>query len=395
MMFLKFKISALILLSCFFVQADYLTISPEERKEMLEAGFPPEMIDLGEAAVNNDVKRIRKLVREGTDPNVRGPEGNTFLHYVFEPAIIETLLKAGADPNAINSRGSTPLHVNLEPAAIEALLNAGADPNARDNNGKTSLHVNHEPAAIEALLNAGADPNARDKNGKISLHANYVNYEPATIEALLKAGADPNARDKNGGTPLHFNHAPAAIEALLKAGADPNARDKNGETPLHRTSNRKGIKVLLNAGADPNAARNKDGKSPASFNNLVQETLKQIEQEREAPQRQAAVRQFEQEREASPVNSNFDCKYNQLSKIHNNQCSRKILCLTEISCKITLGKLRTTETFPSVCSALANGECPTATNCALDRSFAEVNEQTNNGAAASSSSSSQSSKGVR
>ena len=136
--------------------------------------------------------------------------------------------------------------------------------------------------------------------------------------------------------------------------------------------------TLLNAGADPNI-KNKYEETPADVNFDVGFALMKIE------------------RNDSPDDTRSCENISDYSKIKSTICGQKSLCMAEISCKIKIGDSHVEKTYQAICSALANGDCPTANQCVLDRSFAaeEANGQTDNGAASSSSSSSKPSKGVR
>ncbi len=82
---------------------------------------------------------------------------------------------------------------------MRACLRAGADPDARGRDGWTPLHwaaVADNAAAIEALLEGGADPGARDVDGNTPLHWGALMGQAAAIEALLDGGADAGAKDR-------------------------------------------------------------------------------------------------------------------------------------------------------------------------------------------------------
>ena len=410
MMFFKFKVIILILLSCFFIQAD--SSSLDDR--------------LWEAVENQDLKLVKKLLKEGANPNAQKElpllynneiiSKMTPLHYVQDIKIVKALLKAKADPDAINSKGETPLHHSAKNVEkVKALLKAKADPNITDGWGETLLHSYYvlEPETIKALLKAGANPNiASMMDGYTPLH---LYDDPETIEFLLKAKvkANPNARDARGRTPLHIHRNPETIEALLKAEKiKVDARDRDGETPLHIHENPEIIEALLNA-AYPDAKkvvnlRNHRGETPLHLVRNMDAAIMLLdagadpnaedEKGRTATFSNRHVRLALRERKRiASSDDTYSCEYTSgyRSKIKPTQCGQKNLCMAEISCKIEIGGSHVDKTYQVVCSALANGNCPPATQCALDRSVTEGDWQTDVGAAASSSSSSQSSKGVR
>ena len=354
MMFLKFKISALVLLSCFFVQAQI-------NQELL---YWSSVSDdrLWRALKAQNVERVKKLLKEGSNPNAPNLAGLHPLHMVRNAEIAKVLLE-----------------------------DDGIKTDVKDEYGATFLHYMNDTqiATVKVLLeDERIKPDATDSNENTPLHYFLINHMTDTEEvtkALLEAGANPNAPNKAGRTPLHVAENMEAAKVLLNAeGIDINARNKYKRTPLHTAKNMELAKILLEAGADLNA-KDEDGRTPADVNQHVREVLRERER-------------LEIERKASSDDT-YSCKYtSDLSTINPTQCGRRSLCMAEVSCKINIGGSRVEKTYQAVCSALTNGNCPTADNCVQDRSVVEtdVNRvETNTGAASSSSSSSQSSQGVR
>ena len=66
------------------------------------------------AAREDDLSKVKDLLRKGHDPSKPDSAGFTSLHYAVRSAraeIIEALLKGGSNPNAQTSGGkATPLH---------------------------------------------------------------------------------------------------------------------------------------------------------------------------------------------------------------------------------------------------------------------------------------------
>lgn len=141
----------------------------DEVQALLMAGVP---IGLREAALLDDVERIRRLIDLGVDP--------------------------------IPERGWSPLHLAAwsgHVRSVEALL---------------SYHV---PVDLPMRL-----PDSL--RGCTSLHLAVVNSRRAVVEHLLEAGADPRRRDDAGWTPLHqaaWAGDLALVKPLLVAGAEVNA----------------------------------------------------------------------------------------------------------------------------------------------------------------------------
>ena len=177
---------------------------------------------------------------------------------------------------------------------------------------------------------------------------------------------------------MHFVNSAEVAETLLNAGTDLHAKNTVGDTPLHWTKSAEIAETLLNAGADPNV-KNQDGKIPQQINRYVAEAIEKRPQQKE---------------------NSLSCEYTSgYSKIKAIQCGQRNLCIAEVSCSFNVGvapiTIRVSRSYQTVCSALGNGECPEANDCALDRSVVEETEGENQGASSNSSSNKSSSQGVR
>lgn len=99
------------------------------------------------AARQGNAKQVKKLLRQGADPDTKNDQGLTPLHqaaYWGETEIVQLLLEAGAKPDADNGRGWTPLHsaamsggYKVRKDIIDLLIAAGADQDKPDKHGWT------------------------------------------------------------------------------------------------------------------------------------------------------------------------------------------------------------------------------------------------------------------
>lgn len=254
------------------------------------------------AADRNLLRVARALLAHGADPNGRGQNDATPLHWASSAEMIGLLVKAGGDLEAKGRGGLTPLasaawlgnsatavalleagakadpalpewmagegtlyhrvvsrlgvenNVAAELSLLKALLKHRADVNRPDEFGQTPLHcacyrsgkVEEEMALV--LLEGGADPKVRDDHGDTPLHKAADADRPRLVRELIRKGADVNSRDGSGCTPLHnacweFKGDPGVLEALLKAGADIHAKNSDGKEPLDCARDEHRVKI--------------------------------------------------------------------------------------------------------------------------------------------------------
>ncbi|KAG8408667.1 hypothetical protein J3458_019687 [Metarhizium acridum] len=188
------------------------------------------------------VGALKALLENGADPNQRGHERETALHYLGSPVHIKKgpkrclhetgirlLLKHGASVVIQDDLGNTPLHYAAfgSNMRIFRLYTTGLDVD------------NSHSDALKSIENY---------SGETLLHWAAAGKKIDTLRFLLLSGVDVNAANDNGWTPLMCALAPStAIETsmpryyktlqaarlLLDHGADPLAFTAEGWTPLH------------------------------------------------------------------------------------------------------------------------------------------------------------------
>ncbi|WP_031480698.1 ankyrin repeat domain-containing protein [Maridesulfovibrio frigidus] len=226
----------------------------------------------------NDIKEVKRLIRNGADVNGKNKIGYTPYIYALKmdvlgkgsTDIVLLLLNSGADPYLLPvSRHSHDLHFaadsrNLE--VVESLIKSGADVNAKDVFGHTPLSyavtsgpLNEEKgdySIVKLLLDSGADVNTKyggEYESTAFSDAASADSNYKIVKLLLENGADVNANSFMG-SPLHrvmklrnSNFFTTAL--LVYYGADVNAEDKYGRLPYssppHKSINYRALEQLL------------------------------------------------------------------------------------------------------------------------------------------------------
>jgi len=160
---------------------------------------------------------------------------------------IKVLIAEGHEPDVRDSHGRTPLHVAAfrgHHEAMRALVEGGADPNALENDRYdivTIAAVANDVPTLKAALESGASAkNITSRwDGTALIAAAHLGHAEV-VRTLIKAGAPLDHINNLGwtaviesivlgdGGPRHIE----TLRALVEAGADVNITDRNGLTPL-------------------------------------------------------------------------------------------------------------------------------------------------------------------
>jgi ankyrin repeat protein len=224
--------------------------------------------ELIEAARENNLPEIRRLLRVGADVNAKDDYGNTPLHGASTKGhvqVVKELAEHGVDMELKTNAGMTPLHhacFNGHVAFVIELLSRGANIEAKTNQGNTHLHLASQCdhfLVVKALVSGGANILAANNQGNCSIHSAvirrhsdvskyllqqlYATSRRLSLHELLKDLTwigDPNissapplryALDQNV---LGTNDVVEILEFLVSQNSELlTSRDQDGSLPLH------------------------------------------------------------------------------------------------------------------------------------------------------------------
>ncbi len=272
------------------------------------------------AVRRGDKKLVKRILREGTDPNMKDAFGCTPLHvaarwnhaditrilidsggkytiqdgyYGWSPVheaaangsgrSLKVILKTRSTPfDEVAYHGVTPLGIAIITDAkriARILIQHGWLRAGRWNSnlGVLNWAAGKGYSDIVSLVLAKKDENRvvkrlidhPDRYGWRPLHEAAKTGHANIAMELLQAGASTNRRTKfRGYVPLHVaarHNTSKVVKALLHHGADISVESYSGQTPLHLAAEGGAVesaKILLNHGAKADA-ENEDGQTPA------------------------------------------------------------------------------------------------------------------------------------
>lgn len=128
--------------------------SNEETKQpsASQTAKAPAGVDLHTAAATGNLEAIQQHIKDGSDLNVRDPEGGacplSTAALFGKTEAATALIEAGADINCIGNDGATPLHVAAffcRAGIVKALVDKGADRTIKNGYGSTPLETVSAP----------------------------------------------------------------------------------------------------------------------------------------------------------------------------------------------------------------------------------------------------------
>jgi ankyrin repeat protein len=200
------------------------------------------------AAANGEIERVKLLISEDADVNVKDSYGLTPLHYAAREGhkeIVELLLEHGADVNIseanFNNTAAEFAMTNNHTDIVQLLVSKDADISPLH----FALYMKDEIKA-RSLIEGGADVSGRTPNGTEPLNRAVIAGLKDIAELLIAKGADVNAKGPWNWTPLHsaVHGSKDIVELLITEGANVNARDGGNRTPLWYAKNEGNAEIV-------------------------------------------------------------------------------------------------------------------------------------------------------
>ncbi|XP_069491690.1 ankyrin repeat domain-containing protein 11 [Ambystoma mexicanum] len=141
---------------------------------------------LHRAAIRGDARRIRELINEGADVNVKDFAGWTALHEACNRGyydVAKQLLAAGAEVNTKGLDDDTPLHDasnNGHFKVVKLLLRYGGNPHQSNRRGETPLKVASSPTMVNLLLGKGTYTSSEESSTESSEEDDAPSFAPSS-----------------------------------------------------------------------------------------------------------------------------------------------------------------------------------------------------------------------
>ncbi|XP_075045155.1 ankyrin repeat domain-containing protein 11 [Mixophyes fleayi] len=141
---------------------------------------------LHRAAIRGDARRIKELINEGADVNVKDFAGWTALHEACNRGyydVAKQLLAAGAEVNTKGLDDDTPLHDasnNGHFKVVKLLLRYGGNPHQSNRKGETPLKVANSPTMVNLLLGKGTYTSSEESSTESSEEEGAPSFAPSS-----------------------------------------------------------------------------------------------------------------------------------------------------------------------------------------------------------------------
>lgn len=236
----------------------------------------PLMIAAKKGDLNSIQKMIAKGVAESINLKNRDGKTALHLAAREYPKIVEPLLTAGAFVDEIDGQGKTALHEAADQDCIESiekLLEAGANPNIQDKDGNTPLHLTAHiqearlKSARALLASERLDPNVLNNDGEAPLHmaCQMLDGKDELALLLIESGkcdlnllseeVPPVSAAQNAAS-VAEGKGGKIIDAFCEKGADFTAGGENSPLVSALTDGRDAYAKKMIANMDPGVLKN-------------------------------------------------------------------------------------------------------------------------------------------
>jgi ankyrin repeat protein len=189
------------------------------------------------AAASGDTAKVKSLLDQGVNVNVRGSDGRTPLTeaaYAGRVEVVKLLLDKGGDPSLKKADGADAFALGQGHKEVADIFR-----------GITSLieaASSGDTKTVKTLLDRGISPNAKDAGGRTALTEAAWNGHTETVKFLLERGADPNIKKSDGASPadLAKGQGHKDIEEMLNKAATGAKPSPEANTPSTTNTNQKG-----------------------------------------------------------------------------------------------------------------------------------------------------------
>ncbi|KAJ5071724.1 ankyrin repeat [Anaeramoeba ignava] len=238
-----------------------------------------------QSQAQNAFERIKNLIENGEDVNIKSDYKQTPLHLVCQKQkkdnvieIVKYLISKGADVNARNKRGKSPLDFTCQYQQKKNLIEIMKILFSNGANFKERYYPDEKPLelllkyqkekdilfeAMNLLIENGISLNPKKSDRPSLSHAFEYQKEYAIeiMNFLISKGLDITKKDSYKKTPLHYicrfpiKKSIEVIKFLISKGININSIDIGNETPLHLACENQAdqsleiIKYLLENGA--------------------------------------------------------------------------------------------------------------------------------------------------